>query len=130
MTAPVGDLGWVDKDGWLYIADRRTDMIVTGGANVFPAEVEAALDAHPAIQSSIVIGLPHEDMIATVHAILQCTPGHPGPTHDELVDFLKTRIVPYKIPRSFEFVGESLRDDAGKARRSQLREERISKSVT
>lgn len=121
----VGDLGWLDRDGWLFIADRRTDMIVTGGANVYPAEVEAALDAHPAVQSSIVIGLPHEDMIATVHAILQCAPGKAEPTHDELVAFLKERIVPYKIPRSFEFVGENLRDDAGKARRSQLREERI-----
>jgi bile acid-coenzyme A ligase len=123
----VGDLGWLDQDGWLFIADRRTDMIVTGGANVFPAEVEAALDAHPAIQSSIVIGLPHEDMIATVHAIVQCAPGHVAPGHDEMVAFLKTRIVPYKIPRSFELVTENLRDDAGKARRSQLREERIAK---
>lgn len=121
----VGDMGYLDEDGWLFIADRRTDMIVTGGANVYPAEVEAALDAHPAVKSSIVIGLPDEDMIARVHAIVQNDPAQPEPTHDELVSFLKGLIVPYKIPRSFEFTSENLRDDAGKARRSQLRAERV-----
>lgn len=121
----VGDMGYLDEDGWLFIADRRTDMIVTGGANVYPAEVEAALDAHPAVKSSIVIGLPDDDMIARVHAIVQNDPDKPEPSHDEMVGFLKGLIVPYKIPRSFEFTSENLRDDAGKARRSQLRAERV-----
>ncbi len=121
----VGDMGYVDADGWLFIADRRTDMIVTGGANVYPAEVEAALEAHPAIGSAIVIGLPDEDLIARVHAIVQVDAGCAQPSEEELKAFLKQNIVTYKIPRSFEFVSESLRDDAGKARRSQLRAERV-----
>lgn len=121
----VGDMGYLDADGWLFIADRRTDMIVTGGANVYPAEVEAALEQHPAIQSSIVVGLPDEDLIAIVHAIVQVDPDRPAPSEADLVAFLKQRIVTYKIPRSFEFVSENLRDDAGKARRSQMREERV-----
>jgi bile acid-coenzyme A ligase len=122
----VGDMGYVDGEGWLYIADRRTDMIVSGGANIFPAEVEAALDSHPAIKSSIAIGLPDVDMGATVHAIVQLDPlVSPRPSIEDIKAYLKTRIVTYKLPRSFEFVTESLRDDAGKARRSQLREARL-----
>lgn len=123
----VGDMGYLDADGWLYIADRRTDMIVSGGANIYPAEVEAALDAHPAILSSIAIGLPDPDMVAIVHAIVQVDPAMPEPDVADIKDFLKQRIVTFKIPRSFEFVHHNLRDDAGKARRSQLREERIAR---
>lgn len=121
----VGDMGYLDEDGYLFIADRRTDMIVSGGSNIYPAEVEAALDAHPAIRSSIVIGLPDDDMVAIVHAIIQPDPDVPPPTADDIKAFLKERIVTYKIPRSFEFVTENLRDDAGKARRGQMREERL-----
>jgi bile acid-coenzyme A ligase len=121
-----GDLGYVDKDSYLYIADRRTDMIVSGGANIFPAEVEAALDQHPDVQSSIVIGLPDPDLVARAHAIVQVAEDARGRTDaDALRAFLAEKLVRYKIPRTFEFTSENLRDDAGKARRSQLREERI-----
>jgi bile acid-coenzyme A ligase len=119
-----GDLGYVDEEGYLYIADRRTDMIVSGGANVFPAEIEAALDQHPDIQSSIVIGLPDADLGQRTHAIVQLREGSRADA-DTLRAFLAARLVRYKIPRTFEFVAENLRDDAGKARRSQLREDRI-----
>src|SRR5690606_23838066 len=118
-----GDLGHVDEEDYLYIADRRTDMIVSGGANIFPAEVEAALDEHPDVRSSIVIGLPDTDLGQRTHAIVQMAGGHGDA--DALRDFLSDKLVRYKIPRSFEFTNENLRDDAGKARRSQLREERI-----
>ena len=126
----IGDFGWMDEDGYLYIADRRTDMIVSGGANVFPAEVEGALMAHPAVAEAVVIGLPDEDFGARVHAIVQIIEnpganGMEGPTEESLVAFLKERIVTYKIPRSFEFTWHRLRDDAGKVRRQQLREERL-----
>ena len=121
----VGDMGWLDEDGWLYIADRRTDMIVSGGANIYPAEIEGALEAHPSILSSLVIGLPDDDLIATVHALVQLDPGMPAVGPEEIKDWLKQRIAVFKLPRSFEFVSESLRDDAGKARRSQIRDERI-----
>lgn len=121
----VGDMGWLDEDGWLYIADRRTDMIVSGGANIYPAEVEGALESNPSIRSSLVIGLPDDDLIAKVHALVQLDPERPPVGADEIKAWLKERIVAYKIPRSFEFVTHNLRDDAGKARRSQVREERI-----
>lgn len=121
-----GDLGHLDEDGYLYIADRRTDMIVSGGANIFPAEVEAAIDQHPAVQSVVVIGLPDDDLGQRAHAIVQLADGAPADTGEEaLRAFLSDRLVRYKIPRSFEFTEENLRDDAGKARRAQLRDGRI-----
>ena len=121
-----GDMGYVDTDGYLYIVDRRTDMIVSGGANIFPAEVEAALDQHPDVQSSIVIGLPDADLGQRAHAIVQMTQSASTRVDaDVLRAFLAERLVRYKIPRSFEFTTENLRDDAGKARRSKLRDERI-----
>ena len=118
----LGDVGWFDVDGYLYLADRKTDMILVGGSNVYPAEVEAALDAHPAVRSSAVIGLPDEDLGSRVHAIVDA-PG--GVTEEALRAYLAESLVAYKIPRSFEFVSEPLRDDAGKLRRSALREARL-----
>lgn len=124
-----GDLGYVDEDGYLYIADRRTDMIVSGGANIFPAEVEAALDRHPDVRSSIVIGLPDADLGQRAHAIVQIAEdARERVNADDLRAFLSDRLVRYKLPRSFEFAHENLRDDAGKARRSKLRDERIAKT--
>src|SRR5206468_2329140 len=69
--ASIGDLGWVDAEGYLYIADRRMDMIVTGGANVYPAEVEAALSEHPAVGDVTVIGVPDAEWGKRVHAVVQ-----------------------------------------------------------
>jgi bile acid-coenzyme A ligase len=122
----LGDMGSMDAEGYLYLADRRTDLILAGGANIYPAEVEAALDEHPAIASCCVIGLPDEDLGQRVHAILELDPAAgAGPDDDELKVFLKERLAPYKIPRSFERVEGTIRDDAGKVRRSQLRSERL-----
>jgi len=122
----LGDLGYVDEENYLYIVDRRTDMIVSGGANIFPAEIEAALDQHPDVQSSIVIGLPDADLGQRAHAIVQIAQdARQRSDADALRRFLSEQLVRYKIPRSFEFTGESLRDDAGKARRSRLRDDRI-----
>lgn len=124
-----GDLGHLDEDGYLYIADRRTDMIVSGGANIFPAEVEAALDQHPDVLSSIVIGLPDPDLGHKTHAIVQVLEGARDRTDEAaLRAFLAERLVLYKIPRTFEFTYEYLRDDAGKARRSQMRADRAGPS--
>ena len=119
----IGDMGYFDEDGYLYLADRRADMILSGGANVYPAEVEAAIDAYPGVRSSAVIGLPHHDLGNAVHAIVDA----PGHTIDEeaLLAHLATRLVRYKIPRTFEFADEPLRDDAGKVRRKALHQARI-----
>jgi len=120
----IGDLGWVDDEGYLYLADRRTDLIISGGANIYAAEVEAAIDSHPDVLSSIVIGLPDDDLGKRVHAIVQCIPGDAAAGEGELREHLAGRLARYKLPRSFEFVQEALRDDAGKARRSALAAER------
>jgi bile acid-coenzyme A ligase len=115
----LGDLGWMDEDGFLYVSDRRTDLILSGGANVYPAEVEAALDTHPQVLSSVVVGIPDADLGQRVHALVQAAGDL---TEDELRAHLSERIVRYKIPRSFEFVDGPLRDDAGKVRRTELRD--------
>jgi bile acid-coenzyme A ligase len=120
----LGDLGYLDEDGYLYLADRRSDLILSGGSNIYPAEVEAALDAHPDVMSSIVIGLPDEDLGQRVHAIVQLAPSA-STGEEDLLTFLATLLVRYKIPRSFEFGDEPLRDDAGKARRTKLAADRI-----
>ncbi|HWF01956.1 MAG TPA: AMP-binding protein [Caulobacteraceae bacterium] len=121
----LGDIGWFDEDGYLYLADRRTDMILVGGSNVYPAEIESALDEHPLVQSSAVIGLPDDEMGNTIHAIVQ---PRPGLAEADLREHLRTRLVTYKQPRTYEFVAENIRDDAGKVRRTQLREERLAKA--
>ncbi|WP_247903837.1 AMP-binding protein [Bradyrhizobium sp. 131] len=120
----LGDIGYFDANGYLYLADRRTDMILVGGANVYPAEVEAVIDEHPFALSSAVIGLPHEDMGSSVHAIVHACPEL---TAEALLAHLAERLVTYKLPRSIEFVDEPVRDEAGKVRRSQLRDERIAR---
>ena len=120
----VGDMGWLDADGYLYLADRRTDMILVGGRNVYPAEVEAALDEHPAVRSSCVIGLPDEDLGSRLHALLELAR---DVTDAALLDHLRPRLAPWKLPRSFERVAGPLRDEAGKLRRSKLRAERIAR---
>jgi bile acid-coenzyme A ligase len=119
----LGDNGWVDDEGYLYLGDRVSDMILSGGANVYPAEVEAALDEHPAIHSCAVIGLPDDDLGNVVHAIVQADAATFDA--DAVRAFLADRLVRYKIPRSFEVVSEPLRDDAGKVRRSELRAQRL-----
>ena len=118
----LGDIGWFDAEGYLYLADRRTDMILVGGSNVYPAEIESALDEHPLVQSSAVIGLPDDDLGNRIHAIVQ---PREDLTEQALRDHVAGLLVTYKQPRSYEFVDENIRDDAGKVRRSQLREERI-----
>ena len=113
----LGDMGYFDEEGYLYLCDRKKDMILSGGANVYPAEVEGAIESHPNVRSAIVVGLPDEDLGQSVHALVDAPKGL---TQDELCHFLSEELVRYKIPRSFEFVNDPLRDDAGKARRSQI----------
>ncbi|MEQ8742991.1 AMP-binding protein [Parasphingorhabdus sp.] len=122
----LGDMGWMDEEGYLYLADRRADIILVGGANVYPAEVEAALDRYKGVLSSAVIGLPDADLGEAVHAIVQALP---GVSVDSLMTFLKDQLVSYKLPKSIKFVDTPLRDEAGKLRRSSLRDELLEKSA-
>ena len=121
----LGDIGVIDADGYVYITDRMADMILVGGANVYPAEIEAALDEHPAVRSCCVIGLPDDDMGNIPYAIVDLS----DPASDEdLLAHLRQRLVPYKLPRVIERATAPLRDDAGKVRRSALRAERIAQA--
>ncbi len=124
----LGDMGRLDDEGYLYLADRRVDLIVSGGANVYPAEVEAALLSHPDVRDCVVIGLPDPDLGARVHAIVDVGrfDGEVATVDaDDLAQHLADRLIRYKIPRTFELVREPLRSDAGKVRRSGLRDERL-----
>ena len=122
-----GDLGSVDQDDYLYLADRRTDLIISGGANIYPAEVEAALDAYAHVGSSVVVGLPDDDLGHRIHAILELRPGVATLDPDELRAFAADRLARYKLPYSYEISTTPLRDDAGKVRRSSLRDAAIAR---
>ena len=120
----VGDMGRLDADGFLYIADRRVDMIVTGGVNVYPAEVEAVLSAHPDVGDVVVIGAPDGEWGCRVHAIVEPAEWPSAVTVDDLNRFCRERITAYKTPKSYEFMKALPRDPSGKIRRPALREER------
>ena len=118
----VGDLGWLDEDGFLFMADRRVDMIVTGAVNVFPAEVEAALSEHPGIADVVVVGLRDPEWGRRVHAIVHAS--DPTLDADGVVAFARERLAPYKVPKSVEFVESIPRSEAMKFNRAALVEER------
>lgn len=120
----VGDMGYIDEDGYLFLVDRRSDLILRGGANIYPAEVESVLDEHPLVASSAVIGLPAGDLGERVHAIIQL---REGKTLDlaSIVAHVEERLSKYKRPTSYEVSETPLRDDAGKVRRSLLKAERL-----
>jgi bile acid-coenzyme A ligase len=122
--ASVGDLGWLDADGYLYIADRRADMVITGGANVFPAEVEAALLEHPGVADAAVIGLPDPEWGQRLHALWQARDPQRPPAEEDLLLHCRARLVPYKVPKSFERITALPRSEAGKLSRSALAQER------
>ena len=120
----MGDLGSVDGEGYLYLSDRRNDLIISGGANIYPAEVEAALEAHPEVRGSAVIGLPHDEWGSVVHAIVQPMDGSTL-SEEALMQFVGQTLSRYKMPKRIEFTSEALRDEAGKVRRAALRQARL-----
>ncbi len=120
----IGDLGWLDDDDYLYIADRRVDMIISGGANVFPAEVESALTEHPGVGDVVVVGLPDDEWGQRVHAIVEPGAVPVAPTPDELIAWCRSRLAAYKCPKTVELVDRLPRTDAGKINRQRLRDER------
>ena len=120
----IGDMGWLDEEGFLYIADRRSDMIVSGGANVFPAEVEAALLEHRGVIDAVVIGLPDEEWGQRVHGLIQPGDFEAAPSEEELRAHCRERLAGFKVPKAFEIVERLPRSDAGKLNRRSLVEER------
>lgn len=118
----TGDLATVDEDGYIYLVDRKKDMIVTGGENVFSTEVEAVLYSHPLIKEAAVIPVPHADWGEAVHACIVMRDGQ-SLSEEELTEFCRERLASYKIPRSIEFIeGELPKGGSGKILKKQLRE--------
>jgi bile acid-coenzyme A ligase len=114
--ATVGDHGWLDRDGYLFLSPRRTDLINVGGENVYPAEVEAALLEHPAVLDALAVGGPDPVLGAVVHARVVLAPGH-RPSGPDLVRHCAARLSPYKVPRKVSVVAEVPRSTAGKLER-------------
>jgi fatty-acyl-CoA synthase len=117
----TGDAGFFDKQGFLYIHDRVKDMIVSGGENIYPAEVENAVMAHPAVADCAVIGVPDDKWGEAVKAIVVLKQGQKA-TAEEIIAFCKTRIASYKVPKSVDFVDSIPRNPSGKVLRRELRE--------
>ncbi|MDA0351137.1 MAG: o-succinylbenzoate--CoA ligase [Chloroflexi bacterium] len=117
----TGDLGYLDDEGYLFVSDRRDDLIVTGGENVYPAEVEAALTTHPGVLEAAVVGIPDARWGALVTALVVPRP-NAAPSADDLVAHLRVVLAGYKLPRRFEFSEEPLpRTASGKLQRHLVR---------
>lgn len=122
----LGDIGHLDGEGFLYLSDRRTDLIISGGVNIYPAEIEEALITHPAVADVGVIGVPDAEMGQQVLAIVQLTEKGTGSAHlaADLIAHCRSRLAPFKCPRGVEFVAELPRTPTGKLLRRKLREAR------
>ena len=120
----VGDIGYLDADGYLYLCDRKSDMIISGGVNIYPAEIEAELSCHPAVADVAVFGIPHEEWGEEIKAVVQPADGYkPGPDLTaELLAFLDGRIARFKLPRTINYVAELPRDPNGKLYKRRLRD--------
>jgi len=117
----LGEIGRIDADGYVYITDRGSDMVVSGGVNLYPAEAEAVLARHPAVADAAVIGVPHADMGEALHALVVPAAGTPPPAPEELDAFCRSRLAAPKCPRSFELVESVGRDAMGKIDKRALR---------
>ena len=117
----TGDAGFLDEDGYVYVHDRVKDMIVSGGENVYPAEVEGALFGHEAVAYVAVIGVPDEKWGEAVKAVVVLKPGAEA-SADDLIGFARTRIAGYKCPKSVDFIAELPRNPSGKILKRELRE--------
>jgi bile acid-coenzyme A ligase len=120
----VGDMGYLDSDGYLYVVDRRVDLIITGGANVFPAEVEAALIDHPKIADVVVIGLKDPEWGRRVHAVIEPADPADPPSLDEVKAYAKSRLLHYQVPKTIEIIDAMPRSEAMKINRGRLVEAR------
>ena len=120
----VGDVGHVDAEGYLYLTDRKTYMIISGGVNIYPQETENLLSGHPAVLDVAVIGVPNEDLGEEVRAVVQLVdPSRGGPEFaQELIDYCRDRLTHLKCPRTVDFVDELPRSATGKLYKRLLRD--------
>jgi long-chain acyl-CoA synthetase len=120
----VGDIGYLDEDGYLFLCDRSSDVIISGGVNIYPAEIEAELAGHPAVADAAVFGIPHDDWGEEVKAVVEPAGGaQPGPAlTDELLAFLAGRVARFKLPRTIDYTAQLPRDPNGKLYKRRLRD--------
>jgi fatty-acyl-CoA synthase len=120
----LGEIGYLDEDGYLFLTDRKAFMIISGGVNIYPQEIENALALHPKVGDVGVIGVPDEEMGESVLAVVEPAPGLTGDDAlaSELRDFLRARIAHYKVPGTFEFTDDLPRTPTGKLVKGRLRE--------
>jgi len=120
----VGDVGFLDDEGWLFLSDRKTDMIISGGANIYPAEIESELIMHPKVADVAVFGIPHDDWGEEVKAVVEPVEGVSGgpELEAELLEWASTRLAKYKTPRTIDFTDELPRDPNGKLYKRKLRD--------
>jgi len=123
----TGDMAYYDERGYIYIVDRKNDMIITGGENVYPREVEEVLYAHPAIKEVAVIGVPDERWVERVHAVVACKEGMQA-EEKEIIDFCRARMAKFKAPKTLEFVESIPKNPAGKILKRELREAHAKRS--
>jgi long-chain acyl-CoA synthetase len=117
----VGDVGWLDADGYLYLCDRKRDMVISGGVNIYPAEIEAALVQHPAVKDCAVFGIPDEEFGESLCAHVELQPGRAAGA-DELRAFLAPHLAKFKIPKTIVFAEALPREDSGKIFKRRLRD--------
>jgi long-chain acyl-CoA synthetase len=120
----VGDVGYLDDDGFLFLQDRKIDMIISGGVNIYPAEIEAVLVTHPAVADAAVIGVPNEEFGEEVKAVIELAPGHEASEAlaAELSTFARQRLAGYKAPRTIDFNDHLPRTPTGKLVKRELRD--------
>jgi acyl-CoA synthetase (AMP-forming)/AMP-acid ligase II len=117
----TGDMGYCDEQGYIYIADRKKDMIISGGENVYPREIEDVLHRHPAVLEATVIGVPDPYWVERVHAVVVAKK-EALTTAEEIIAFCKMHLAGYKIPKSVDFIDSLPRNPSGKILKRELRE--------
>jgi len=121
----IGDVGYLSEDGWLYLCDRKADMIISGGVNIYPVEIEGVFLNHPSVGDVAVFGIPDDDWGESVMAVVEPAEGaQPGPElAQELLAFAKERLAKYKLPKSIDFRKALPRQPSGKLYKRFLRDE-------
>jgi acyl-coenzyme A synthetase/AMP-(fatty) acid ligase len=120
----IGDIGYVDPEGYLYLTDRQSNMIISGGVNIYPQETESHLVTHPKVYDVAVIGVPNDDLGEEVKAVVVPAPGvaPDAALADELIQFCRAHIAHYKCPRTVDFATELPRTETGKMQKRLLRD--------
>jgi long-chain acyl-CoA synthetase len=120
----VGDVGYLNEEGYLFLCDRKIDMIISGGANIYPAEIENVLLMHPKVGDAAVFGIPHEEWGEEVKAVVEPAAGAlPGEAlTEEILAFCRERLAKFKLPKSIDYTDEMPRDPNGKLYKRRLRD--------